>query len=128
MRGRLFLFGSFLVVFLMLVSPSINAVEYSVAEKVNKEFLSREIQKFIDRSRGFNGLFHIVSGLKGIDFADINLPLNINLFALMILITGVIIPTIILLIEEFLEDLLGSDFTFSMGGIVLTFIFSYVVN
>ncbi len=126
-RGRLFLFGSFLAVFLMVMVPNISAVEYNIAEKMNKEFLSRETHRLINRSRGFKGLFHIVSRSKDIDFSDINFPLNINLFVLMILITGVIIPTIILLIGEFLEDLLGSDFTFSMGGIVLTFIFSFLM-
>ncbi|HEC90006.1 MAG TPA: hypothetical protein ENI44_05445, partial [Thermoplasmatales archaeon] len=56
MRGRLFLFGSFLVVFLMLVSPSINAVEYSVAEKVNKEFYLDRVKTFLS-----GGLIDIIA-------------------------------------------------------------------
>lgn len=126
MRGRLFLFGCFLAVFLMLVSPSINAVEYSVAEKVNKDFLSRETHRFIDRFRGFNGLFHIVSRLRGIDFADINSLLNIDLsFILTILIIGVIVPTVIITMEFFILkiiDLLGYNLLWPVVNLVMSFI------
>ncbi len=56
MRGRLFLFGSLLVVFLMLMVPSIGAVEYSVAEKVNKDFYLSRVKTFLS-----GGLIDIIA-------------------------------------------------------------------
>ncbi len=46
-KSRLLLLGSFLAVFLMLMVPSIDAVEYSVAEKVNKDFYLSRVKTFL---------------------------------------------------------------------------------
>ncbi len=54
--SRLLLFTSFLVVFLILTTPSINAVEYNVTEKVNKEFYLHKVKDFLP-----SGLINIIA-------------------------------------------------------------------
>ena len=120
---KIIVLGCFLVVFLMLLVPSIGAVEYSIAEKANKDFLSRETLGFIERFRDF-----IVSflRLRGINFTDINSILDIDLsFILTILIIGLIVPTVILTIQFFvlkIIDLLGYNLLWSATNLLMSFI------
>ncbi len=127
---KIIVFGCFLAVFLILMVPSISAVEYSVTERANKKFSSRETQGSIDRfSRDLKSLFHIVSRFKSIYFIT-NSPLNIDSFILRILITGVVAPTIILLTGAFLEEILeslGCTAPLPMVRIISAFIFSLLM-
>ncbi len=113
MRGRLFLFGSVLVVFLMLMVPSIGAVEYNIAEKVNKDFLSRETHRFINGFRVFNNLFKKIIQLKGSNVLSVDLS-----FLLTVLVACVVVPTILLTIGFFFSDLFHLAGMYLVSGVV----------
>ncbi|HEC90008.1 MAG TPA: hypothetical protein ENI44_05455 [Thermoplasmatales archaeon] len=82
--------------------PSIGAVEYNIAEKVNKDFLSRETHRFIDSFRGFNSLFQGIIQLRESNVLSVDLS-----FFLTVLVACVIAPVFIMTIGFFFSDLFG---------------------
>ena len=68
--SRLLLFTSLLVVFLILTTPSISAIEYSVTEKVNKEFYLHRVKNFLSSGRLIN-IIALIEMILAVILADI---------------------------------------------------------